>query len=396
MKKFFYLFAILFAASFAFAQNNYAHQNGGSDFQPVRGVQVNVSADSVQYWIGSGANQIVTAIFYCNNENPVGIVYGYRWDGTKTIKDMFDDIAAEDSAHFSVSYNSTNTLFDVISYHNTDLGLNLTFPSGYCMYTMNGDYSSGITDPLVNNAYFELQEWSMDCEDYDDATLYYLAAPADPYVPVLVPANINFWVGSGSQETYVTFAWCQNDVPVGIAYGYRWDGNQDIQTMLNAIDAADNRLTITYNDWGVNNYTFVDNEHNYTLANEGWLSYTIDGEYCMGLTDPIVDRSYFDMTEYASCTFTDFSILYVSTPVGIANHSMDASLKAYPNPTTGNVRVTSDNNIQQVEVYDLFGKLLQKVDGNDSHEVNVSLEGLVNGQYILKANNQTLKVVKQD
>jgi uncharacterized repeat protein (TIGR02543 family) len=63
-----------------------------------------------------------------------------------------------------------------------------------------------------------------------------------------------------------------------------------------------------------------------------------------------------------------------------------ASLKIYPNPTTG--VVTVENGGAEVQVYSLSGILLQQ-----TRESRIDLSGYAAGVYLLRAGDKTAKVV---
>ena len=121
-------------------------------------------------------------------------------------------------------------------------------------------------------------------------------------------SNIQFWVGSGSNSIVAVFQWCQDET-MGVAYGYRWNGTATVSDMLSAIDAADSRFTVTLSGTMVNTYSYLDGTYDEYLESPGWLMYTINGNYCSGLSDALVNNGYFEMTEYGDCTFT------ASTPI---------------------------------------------------------------------------------
>ncbi len=121
-------------------------------------------------------------------------------------------------------------------------------------------------------------------------------------------SNIQFWVGNGSNSIVAVFEWCQ-DQTMGVAYGFRWDGTATVGDLLTAIDAADSRFTVTLSGTMVNTYSYLDGTYDEYLESPGWLMYTINGNYCSGLSDALVNNGYFEMTEYGDCTFT------ASTPI---------------------------------------------------------------------------------
>jgi len=116
----------------------------------------------------------------------------------------------------------------------------------------------------------------------------------------ITPNDITYWVGSGSHSMVAVFYWCQN-TQIGIAYGYRWDGNKTIQDMLDDLDSADSRLSFNYGSGYINTYSYLDSTYNLSIATSGYLSYTVNGTWASGLTDPLSDSSLFVMEEYGNC-----------------------------------------------------------------------------------------------
>jgi hypothetical protein len=61
--------------------------------------------------------------------------------------------------------------------------------------------------------------------------------------PVSSFANVEFWVGAGSNRAAVAIDWDKNSTTTpALVWGFRWDGVATGQTMLSAIVAADPRL----------------------------------------------------------------------------------------------------------------------------------------------------------
>ncbi|QDT01117.1 hypothetical protein [Adhaeretor mobilis] len=56
----------------------------------------------IQFWIGSGTNRTALAIDF-NGQTPTdeALVWGYRWDGTATGSDLFQEVVAADSQLFA-------------------------------------------------------------------------------------------------------------------------------------------------------------------------------------------------------------------------------------------------------------------------------------------------------
>ncbi len=83
-------------------------------------------------------------------------------------------------------------------------------------------------------------------------------------------------------------------------------------------------------------------------------------------------------------------------PISVEDFKI-ANWQVYPNPTTGKFTVFSDqqSTIQSVNVYDMYGKLVQTVTVNDI-AATLDLTSLANGLYVVKiiGENETVKTTK--
>ena len=62
-----------------------------------------VPQSDIQFWTGTGSNRAVIAVTWeDDNEDYIGIAWGVQWNGTATIGNLMDTIAAYDS-RFTVS-----------------------------------------------------------------------------------------------------------------------------------------------------------------------------------------------------------------------------------------------------------------------------------------------------
>lgn len=97
-------------------------------------------------------------------------------------------------------------------------------------------------------------------------------------------------------------------------------------------------------------------------------------------------------TDFYSSGFdlTGVAVLNGWTPgTGINDHVATQKLQAYPNPTTGNVRLNTAN--AEISVFDVYGKLLF----TEMNSNTINLANYPAGVYILKVSQQQIKVVKQ-
>jgi hypothetical protein len=85
------------------------------------------------------------------------------------------------------------------------------------------------------------------------------------------------------------------------------------------------------------------------------------------------------------------------TSVGIVETQCIASLRVYPNPTTGELRITSNElrTLSVVEVYDIVEKKLLTFNAPlPTNEIIIDISHLANGLYFLKINNKIIKIIK--
>ncbi len=266
-----------------------------------------VSASNIQYWVGHGSNQVVATFFFCGNDDPVGIAYGYRFDGEATIQDMIEAIDEADD-NFSVTIT---TWIQDIAY--TDDEYDVIIESGMLMYNVNGAFSSGISDALTDGDYFELTEWG-DC-DLPVDNIYY---PQNPNADATISADqIQYWIGEGENEAILIVQWC--DPEIAFAWGYRFDGDATVQTMMEDIAAADERFYYDGGESVVNQIYYQDEDYDfssYTAGMYGWWL-LVNGESAnWGYTvQTVTDGDVIKWGDTECSPSSEFWVYYWTTPV---------------------------------------------------------------------------------
>ncbi|MDY4862561.1 MAG: fibronectin type III domain-containing protein, partial [Candidatus Onthomorpha sp.] len=66
------------------------------------------TAADIEYWVGSGSQEAALVLVFNDGKTPQALVWGYRYDGTKTMKQMCYDIAAADPRFFFQECGGTN------------------------------------------------------------------------------------------------------------------------------------------------------------------------------------------------------------------------------------------------------------------------------------------------
>ena len=73
-----------------------------------------------------------------------------------------------------------------------------------------------------------------------------------------------------------------------------------------------------------------------------------------------------------------------SINIGVSDYAGETfELSVFPNPSQGNITVTSDVNIDEINIYSLTGKLLKSINEEDDM-IDIDLNNLVSGMYILE------------
>jgi len=75
------------------------------------------------------------------------------------------------------------------------------------------------------------------------------------------------------------------------------------------------------------------------------------------------------------------------------NNISKKELSVYPNPAKSFIKIAGLEKVTDYEIFSIDGKLIKKGTSNPDSEINIS--ALVKGTYILKFNNQSVKIIKE-
>ena len=83
-------------------------------------------------------------------------------------------------------------------------------------------------------------------------------------------------------------------------------------------------------------------------------------------------------------------------PIGIVDIKAGHSIRIYPNPTTNQLTIENGElTIENVEIYNMVGQLLQSKIVNLQSKIQIDISHLANGMYFLKIDNRVVKFVKE-
>lgn len=353
----------------------------------------------IRYWIGEGENEVVFIVNWA--EPDTALAWGYRFaDESVTIKNVMDGIAEVDTRF---SYEASGSWLVDLYFDDGILDLSLT-EQMWVTYLVNGESSWDTFDEktLVDGDYVKWGDTYcgtlVDPENYiyvfeeEVVAVYPLA-----YESRIDPSEILYWVGQG--EHYVMFAVNWNEPNRCLAWGYRFDGDQVIlKEVMDDIAATDSRFAYVVGEYGVGDITFDEDDLHYALSGMWWL-YNVNG--IMGYSgfdgEVLVDGDFVKWgdescaTEIAEWTYVwEQEVEPVWVPTGVNENVM--SLSVYPNPAVNETFVTiSDAGVNEISVYDMQGRLVNKMDVNamEGEQVRISTETLNAGVYFISVNSES-------
>lgn len=113
--------------------------------------EATIDPSNILYWVGEGSNEAVLAVNWANT----ALAWGYRFDDTKTVADMMNDIATADP-RFSYTLDAYNYLDDIIFVVAPGDTLRKQVYS-YWESKNNGVMDAGMAQPLMNG---DFEKWA--------------------------------------------------------------------------------------------------------------------------------------------------------------------------------------------------------------------------------------------
>ena len=165
----------------------------------------------------------------------------------------------------------------------------------------------------------------------------------------------------------------------------------DVPTGLTASDIQGESVTITWNnDANVNswNIQYRPMGGQLSTATSNTNSYTITG---------LTGGTTYQIQVQANCgdgNLSDWSSAINVTTTGIANW-LENSVTLFPNPAKEyvDIRIDGDLNVTMMEVYDVYGKLINTVNVIDN-PTRINVSGLANGMYFVRVTTEMGAVTK--
>lgn len=287
-----------FSLSTAMAATN---PNGGNTTLPDT-VDASLPFSEILYWVGSGTD---SAEFIVNFANPdTAFAWGYLFNGSTTAQAMVDAIAAADPRFWTEGSPSLNGDIHFVIDNGDTLGLSPVDPTmGYNFWwtNLNGvSAGSGAASTLHNGYVFKYGDMNS-ATGWDALGSYYMEEAWNTIpTPVSVPTSGNtpteatiafsdilYWVGEGTNEAVLAVNWADT----ALAWGYRWNGNATVESMMAAIAAADPRFDYSGTGW-LNDITFNDGTVSLAGTPGNYWGSTNNGIMDAGMTQTLANGDF--------------------------------------------------------------------------------------------------------
>jgi len=81
--------------------------------------------------------------------------------------------------------------------------------------------------------------------------------------------------------------------------------------------------------------------------------------------------------------------------LGVDQQAALTDVQIYPNPSTGVVNIKTQNGFESAHVYDITGKLIKKIAGNNAKQFTLDLSSLSSGTYVIKIKEENKITTKK-
>ena len=316
---------------------------------------------NIKFWIGEGESEVVFIVNWA--EPDTALAWGYRFVGENVVlKTIMDDIAEAD---YRFSYEGGAFINDLF-FNDGVLNLSIVNP-GWLTYLINGESTWDTYDvaTVANGEYVKIGDTECGTMVDPDNWIYVYEKEVAPVYALgeeatIDPSEIVYWIGEGENEVVFCVNW--NEPNIALAWGFRFDGEYTVETMMNTIYNMDYRFSYETGDWGVTDIIFDDGDVHYSLVGDYWM-YNINGSMAMLGFDqqPIINGDFIKWGDI-SCATEIAEWTYVWTqpvqPVSAYNNVNEleaTTLSVYPNPATDRLYVNAEN-MQRVDIYDMAGR----------------------------------------
>ncbi|MDV7695756.1 T9SS type A sorting domain-containing protein [Chryseobacterium soli] len=237
------------------------------------------------------------------------------------------------------------------------------------------------------------------CGDENITTLTVSEISRVEFAGMINDSNID-----GSSSTIEDFTSTVFDVTRGISYPISVTGGTQGQATVSAYAYIDFNHNHIFDDHEKFNLGYLDNSNPVSHAQSGITTGSIQipadallGQTRFRIVKAYESSSWMGTLENLPCPtgwfigqVEDYTLNVQASNLATREISNDASIKIYPNPTSGLVTIQTTDRLEKYEVYSMSG---QKVMEGNTH--SFTLEKLVPGTYLLKIQMRGKKIITE-
>lgn len=333
----------------------------------------------VQYWVGAGADSSVLVVDFQDGTDDASYAWGWLHNGG-TGEDMLNAIAAAD-VNLSIDLNG-GFLNSVTYGSHAGIGGSPDWWStwsGTSFATLSTNM--GASEEVGNGDWF-----ACSYTDFNPAL-----EPTEPIAAMdpygFTAADVNFWVGTGSDTTLLVVDFQDGSGASSFAWGYLHDAGVTGETMLNAIAAADPAFAAVTTGGFLGDVTYGDHA-GLSGSPDYWSTWSGtnlgDWSMNMGIGTTLGSGDLF------GCSYTDFAPAVrpgfpaaASFTTGVTATTAP-SFSVWPQPATDLLNVSKElAGQQEVTVYDMAGTRVHQGFTNGTVST-IDVRALSAGMYVLQ------------
>lgn len=170
----------------------------------------------------------------------------------------------------------------------------------------------------------------------------------------------------------------------------------DIYNSTRSLNCSDNQLTfLDLNNTQIISVNASNNNINTLLVKNGILNEFINLQNNLNIefvcadnipldssSPPYTEVNYYQDMLPGATVGSDCNNIVLATDV---SNLVKENIKIYPNPSKDFINISADSIIKSIEIYDVQGRIVKVISGNNTKTVRVEIENISVGIYILKA-----------
>jgi hypothetical protein len=343
------------------------------------------TASDVVFWVGQGDSEAVLVIDFRDGTSDPSYAWGYRFNAAdeKTFGDMMLAIdAAEPNLTVATGYGGA-FLNDVIYNQHSQLAGEPDWWS-----TWSGE---SLTDLMMNGG---LGEELVDGGWYG---VSYGFSPEAVQPTVTYPAYSSQWftetdltyaIGEGTNSAVVVVDFATEN-EASFAWKLNFNGTLTPQAALQLI--ADNNASFSLDFNGENSIITYE-----TFTDNNWTAYTgtnLSDWTVADFTQEIENNTWFGISVGDNLR-RPYTPIAAPENTASTNHYGNTSFSVYPNPAIEFFTVTSDSNINAINIFNLSGQKVADLKANSTSET-IPTSNLTSGLYLVEISTENGTAVQK-